>query len=502
MKKRWFYRITSMALALCLLTGCAAGKAPEKEESAAAEEEQVTLRWAIVEEEACTMLGHENEPYHIIGDGRISKFNALLQQKGYPIQVEMEYILHDNEKSELEQVHNADTAYDLITFQSKGIEAEEMAAYLLPLEEKLQEGGKLQDAGKLFSEQIWQYDQIEGHTYNLGILTEIWYPKYEIASREELPEYDADLLEQQGDDAVPQIAEQLDRGIKMAEPYMSSWGDELGVEYRFRMIAPGVGLSVENGTEFENVWESEEMNQLISREMDWIASGVASNVYERNNDRDIIIFQRKTTDRAGSRQTVTEGPKGNYYSDVVAGMSNGHLVPTLDRNFTSVLQKTPHPEACMRLLSAVNTDQELFDAICTPTASTQSERICISFYELCNYQAMLWDDQTLSSRVAELSESQISPVLGFAFDAKPVQKEVEALQKLVEEDFSGHYGSPTMDAVQEAEEKGEDIGQAVIPAWQQEYEKMKAAYQQAGIDRVIEEANRQLFAWRESRAIS
>ena len=51
------------------------------------------------------------------------------------------------------------------------------------------------------------------------------------------------------------------------------------------------------------------------------------------------------------------------------------------------------------------------------------------------------------------------------------------------------------DAVISAEESGSDMT-GVVSTWREEIEQMKAALQEAGIDTIVEEANRQLQAWR------
>lgn len=493
MKRKISSIFLCIGLMLGLVSGCGQSSGEDSQtvsevSAPSAEQEATIVRWGIMEEEE-----KNGAPLHIMDSGRVEKINALLKEKGLDIQVEIEYILAGKEKNELESIDEQAESYDIVTFCTMGIGAKDMEKYLLPLEGYMAEGQPLNEVYQQLPEEMWQYDRIDGHNYNVGKLTGILYPLYTVNLKTE-KQYDKELLLAEGDAAVPEIVQSIGREIKMTEPYVTRWGDELGVECYFHMIAPGVGINIENGTQFENVWESELMQQWMERELEWLENGISATYYESEIVSSLELFERGITSHSQIEEDQVQRKDGVVaYIDMIPCVPVGKLTPREENNYTSILKKSSQTEASLKLLCAMNTDAALYEAIHTPTIQEMGNQITEDFEELCCGTILTGEDSkdALSERIAELSEGQISPILGFAFDQKPVEEEMRALKEVIENE----YAHPRIaEVVMEAEEEGKDVSQAVKEAWQREFEGFKNRLKEAGIERVIEEANRQLLA--------
>lgn len=496
MKRRGVILLLCISTLLSLLIGC---QKTNTDTGADTEKELPTLHWAVMEWEQCA--SNPELPLYVMDTGRLNQINAQLKEKGYGFQLDMEYVLASEDQSELEQVRAAEKDYDIVTFDAMGIGAKEMEEMLLPLEGYMKDGEPLHKVYQQFSEQVWEYNQVEGHIYNLGRLTEILYPRYQITimKAEKEPEYAPEALRQNEEGAIEKAVQDLGVGIKMADPYLPVWGDEMGVQCRFHMIAPGVGLDIENGAGFENVWESEVASEWLERELTMLTEGISTSIYDDkgwNNDK---LFFRNVTTWPEITQMFQTWPDGvTQYSANIPIYAEGHLVPPLNGHYTSVLKDSPYTQECLQLLAALNTDQELFEAIHTPVSNQVGKQQVNEFLDLCNYQAMLGKKDLLSGEITKLPPERISPVLGFTFDQGPVQAEVTALRNMTR---TTNFAIPLnhLQIEEEAAETGEDIRSIIARSWQQQMEAYKQDLQQAGIDRVIEEANRQLAEWRASR---
>lgn len=456
------------ALLLCLLAACQSGtESTEKEPEAP--QETVTLRWGVVDptgEKTMEAL-------------RINQVNALLREKGYAFQVDIEYMTE------------ASADVDIITFPVMGVGAQWMEETLLPLEPYLEEGQPLYKAASLLPEQFWQFDQIEGHNYNFGQLVDAQFIAFLISYMgEETPqEYNWQALRQNGTAQVPDLVQTLEAPIKVAMPYVSAWGDELGLQCAFHMVAPGVGLQIDGGVAFENVWESQWVEEALSREEHWLFSGQGATYTTEAMQRDWPFFIMRGSTRL---EEIKQSESGAGVT--VPSIYEGNIVPSLERRYTSVLRASDRSQEALELLGALGSDAELANALCEPIQNRYQNRLTEFFPELCTIWLLRERDtqESMQARLQLQEEGRISPILGFSFDASPVAKEMQAVQAVMQEGTPMAVG----DAVISAEESGSDMT-GVVSTWREEIEQMKAALQEAGIDTIVEEANRQLQAWRE-----
>lgn len=450
-----------------------------------------TVRWAIVEENECAELPGQAE--YMIEEERKSNVNHVLNEKGYSMQVDIDYILVEDGKNALETIQNQKEAYDIITFQVMGIGADEMERELLPLDRYMAENGPLYNVYEQFPKEVWEYDKIDGHNYNVGQLTQMVYPMFTVFLANER-DYNQEILAKEGYEVLPQIVEKMGRSLKMAEPFSNIYEgeDELGIQCFFHMIAPGVGLNVENGTEFEVVWESEEVKDLIDRELTWIQEGVCTSYYDTESNASKELFRRFVTQNPQIRNEMYR--EAGRKLDMIPLVNEGRVVPMEGRYFTSVLKNAEHLEESLELLRGVNTDMTLFEALRDPVAKPQSGRKVKKFEELCingipnnEEGVLLWKEQ-----IEQVKPERISPILGFTFDQRSVGEEMLALKRVQKE---GTGFIQISNAVYRAEENGENVPMATIEAWKQEFSIYVERLKKAGIDRVVEEANRQLAEW-------
>lgn len=462
---------------MVLISAC--GERQELEESSGTESvgqaqtegEREVVRWGII----------DSDDNIVMEQARIEKVNALLKERGYTFSVDIQYMTKEEEN------------LDILTFPVAGVGEEEMQERLLALEPYFEEGEALYEAAAFWPEQSWRYNQVGGHNYNFGRLIDVIYPGFSLGAvgdeaekqyeviREDL----VTMLEENEMQGVPEAAE-LFMPLHLAFPYLQAWDDELGVQCQFHMIAPGVGLCMEGGTEFENIWESALMQQLLTREEEWLLTGVSSTYVE---DYYPGAFMRGVYRKQSFSEAEKETGQYIYLEE------EGVMVPTLNQCYTSILKESSHIEESLELLAAVNTDAELAEALREPLAPTEGGKMTRNFYEVCNGLFLQERDceQAVEERLEQAENGQISPILGFTFDARPVEEEVEALWRIMEEGAIGTVN----EAVLKAQEQGSELAPAALEAWRAEIENMKQALEAAGIDAVIAEANRQLAAWQE-----
>lgn len=488
--------ICLLAALLCLQSGC---KQPALEESSAAEQEKdavTTLRWAV--------MGREEKS--LVASRRAGKVNQLLQEKGYPLQIELIYIGNSKWGNPLQILKEQETKFDIVTFQMMRCGgAQQMEEELLALEEYMAEGKALEEVYQLFSKEIWEADQIEGHQYNLGRLLHVLSPTYSVAAKkqEEAPAYPEEIFLAGDEEEIGTFMRESDIQGIVSEPYIGDWPDGMYMQHAFHMIAPGVGLNMEGGDVFENVWESEyakerERIELANLDEKNYVSIMGSNVFAIDKRIQYSVSERLTY----MYREVDNGrdTKDMVYWFVCPAADQMRLVPNLEQQYTSVLKNSEHPEESVELLAALNMDPELTIAFCEESEETPYDTLPI-FTALCNAPGEEGEERTAQKQnecFEELQDNQKSPILGFTFDRRPVEEEVQKLEELQQ---SRHMElvmevTESLEAVVEDEEQ---LKAATREMWVEKMEDYKQQFKEAGIDRVIEEANRQLAAWRSSQ---
>ena len=492
MKQRVKCMIVCLMLSLLCFTGC---KQQNLAELSQVEQGKMTLRWAVMGRAEETLIAYQ----------RVGRVNQLLEEKGYPIQLELIYIGNSKLGNQLQILREQETKFDIVTFQMMSCGgAQEMEEMLLPLEAYLTEGEPLEEVYQLFSKEIWEADQVEGHTYNLGRLLHVVSPTYSIVAehQEEAPRYPEEIFLAGDEEAIGKLRRESEIWGMVPEPYIGDWSDGMYMQYAFHMIAPGVGFSMDGGEAFENVWESEYAKQKEQTEISNLdeknyVSIMGSNVFEAEKS-----MRYSVSDRLTYTYTETDGEAQNekkIYWFVCPAADKMRLVPSLEQQYTSVLKDSEHIEESLELLAILNTDQEICEAFCAESKESAQETLPV-FTALCNAPGNEGEKRTAQEQnecFAALEENQKSPILGFTFDRRPVEEEVRRLEEL---ERTRHMElvievTQRLEAVIDDEEQ---LKLATKEIWLEKMADYKRKLKEAGIDRVIEEANKQLAAWQSS----
>ncbi|REK71323.1 ABC transporter substrate-binding protein [Paenibacillus paeoniae] len=167
---------------------------------------------------------------------------------------------------------------------------------------------------------------------------------------------------------------------------------------------------------------------------------------------------------------------------------------TIIQSMQAISQTSLNPERAMMFLNLLNTNPELLNLVSYGIEGKHYEKVAdniIKPLEEGGYNPnQTWvfgngfiaylqegqDPETQSLTLQENKQAQSSPILGFTFDPEPVQTEIANLQTVNDE-----YGPRLNTGSVSADEKLE------------EYIEKR---QRAGIDKVIEEIERQLQAWK------
>ena len=471
------------------------------------EEEVTTLRWGVIGE--YTFVGDEVE---FVDKKRASNVNSVLKEKGYKIEIELVYLGQEEAGDRLETAIQQDEPFDIITFEVVGTGAEDMATYLLPLEEYMTEGKQLYEVYQVYSEEVWQANQVDGHIYNIGELIGAISPtyKFSIVKAESEPEYPIEAIKNGNKEEIDQYLKENNGYYFLPNMYDVFNADEIFANYQFHMIAPGVGLNVEGGTEFENIWESEYAQQMIKSTLASAQEGIAD-LYAGPKADSALMVERIVGN-------LSEVQSNSYaYDEFVSNMTyapcteQSRMVPMLEQCYTSILKDSVHIEESLSLLAALNTNAELCKSMYEEPSRGYMENPTGKFVYLCNYYigADVADGaQIQSDRVAALTEDQISPIIGFTFDRTPVEKELLALELLyeitrdeskrtvVEGEWVTIKESAAWELYEILQTEPERYNDVLVERWQEKHEEYMQAAKEAGIDKVIEEANRQLTEWR------
>ncbi len=457
------------------------------------EEEVTTIRWGVIGQYNCA----DPDKKEFVDRKRNSAINAALKEKGLAFEVKVVFI--DQEVGDqLETAISYSEPFDIVTFEAAGIGADDMQENLLPLEDYMVEDGILYEVYQIYSEQIWQANQIDGHNYSLGQLIGAVSPVYCFENDASLISelnVDAELLIQGTEEEIEKYIKENNGSIMAPAPYYDGSDDEVFAEYQFFMIAPGVGININNGTQFENIWKSEYMAEYLEQELQRIRNGVNYS-YVGMKDADWYAY-RYVDQLNGSYMIESKFVKDGYimhYPD----LSKTHMVPLMEQCYTSILKDSEHVEECLTLMAELNTDKELFETLYVEPGRGQGENPTGEFAYICNYYIATEEPngaQIQNERVAALTETQISPVLGFAFDRTPVEKEVQALE-IAHQREKEERGSRWFDPLTEVRNDAEQYPIVFEQVWTEMFNEYLQKLQDAGIDKVIEEANRQLEQWR------
>ena len=488
--------VVYLILVMWLLNGCQ-GQTVEESNVQKQKIEVTTVRWAVMGNSGKTLVANR----------KAEQINQMLSERGCPIQLELIYIGDSQIGNQLALLQQQEKKFDIITFWKTSCGgAEEMKEYLLPLELYMTEGKPLYEVYQLFSEALWQSDQIDGHTYNLGRLLSIVSPTYYVRTKDQMeqPTYPEEAFTAGDEEAIWEIVHEENIMEILPEPYIGNAGDGFYISHTFHMIAPGVGFSMDAGEVFENVWESKYIKEREEKELTWLETQRYISIMDSRLFEETVYVTRsistqyKPVIRKYFNGEVDDGAAD--YEFIYPASGQMRLAPTLRSQYTSILKNSEHIEESLKLLAILNTDQEICEAFCAESKETAQETIPV-FTALCNAPGNEGEKRTAQEQnecFAALEENQKSPILGFTFDRRPVEEEVRRLEEL---ERTRHMElvievTQRLEAVIDDEEQ---LKLATKEIWLEKMADYKRKLKEAGIDRVIEEANRQLAAWQDSR---
>ena len=256
-----------------------------------------------------------------------------------------------------------------------------------------------------------------------------------------------------------------------AEDYMSGSGEPLppyNAECYYDLLSPcvGVKLNDENPTAI-NIYEDEFMQSSIS----------ASYEMASQEDSDLSLYACATTDCE-----ITETADSTYIpideKIYIKGAPKGLGIASWSKN----------KEYAFDLIALLNTDKELSTLLnygiegenyklnsdsSVAVSDAQSEQYRNIYYPFGNDKVLPKNTAAVSN---EAENAVFSPICGFIFDRKNIKTEIDNTNKVIEKYRSSLFVG-----------KGEQEGL---------YKKFLNDLENAGINRIIDEANKQILDWK------
>ena len=464
--------------------------------------EMKSIRWGIL---GVYDDGNEKERNHYIDQDRSQNLNAALQAQGIDIQVEIVFLDDSYVGDPLVTIEEQEKQFDIISYHPQGISAEDMAQYLVSLEIYMLEDGLLNDVYQIYSESIWDVNRIDGHIYNVGQLITPITPTYTVTLKNEATELTIpqEIFTTGDENEILRYVEQEEGLIVVAEPYFNGRDSALFTERQFHMIAPGIGLNLDGGTEFENIWESTYVIDKLQLQEKWIQEGLGTSSMGGTRLINQSFLVLSNMDILSEVQiTEVELVSGNQ---VIHGiyplLENTRVAPLEDQYYTSILKSSSKTQDCVILLNLLNTNEELCKSIYEDPIVLEEHTATVStgtFVYLCNSYIATENKDTAklqSLRMESMEEDQISPIIGFTFDRTPVEEEMRKLEELHCPELNTAYMLTVGHEIMEDENDSKLYKESFSRIWKEEIENYLQKLEEAGIDKVIDEANRQLTAW-------
>lgn len=257
----------------------------------------------------------------------------------------------------------------------------------------------------------------------------------------------------------------------------------LGPETQGQSIAPGVILDFESGRAV-NVFQLEAVSQHIARYQKWIDEGLV----RENEDAVFAGFTEGGGKAAAERReyTTARGTSARWSFSVQDGaLWYPASIDNTPLFYTAIPRGAAHSAEALQLLKKLGEDAELrsqvyrqvFMAYLIPARSYElAASDEITWYqdsgEAVPYNAVVWDS---------FQKAQIPSLAGFVFNGEPVAAEIEALEQVAarSERASRFVGSGYSNQ-----------------SWADDLAALQVDLEEAGIERVIEEANRQIAEWK------
>lgn len=505
-RKKWLLSLITMMVLTMLLAACSGGNNSKSDSSSAnqvsnnsggtAEEQEPTYHAVM----AIPMFQAEPQDFQMVED----EINRLMKEKInatvdiVPISIgnwmqQMNLMLSSGEKLDL-----------LFTSSNMGYSSQAVTGKLAPLNDLLDGPGKA--IKENVGEKYINATKIEGESYGVPTIRDL-AANYEYVMRKDLVDkYNIDLESIRTFEDIEKVLEIIKTNEPDIVPIVPGATGSSGMLVGYNAwdsLGDGFGVLMDPDTLIvSNLYESEEYRELVNMMHDWYKKG--------------YILRDAATNQIVANQLVKAGKAFSYLGNGkpgfveqesrAAGMEmvsveiRGPFAAT--SNVTglmwSIAQQSENKEKAMEILSLFYSDKEIIDLINWGIEGVHYVKVgdnMIDFAEGLDASTSgylpNWDwltgnayltyvfkggDPEVWEKTKEFNESaKTSKALGFTFNADPVKTEYTAVTNVVDQ-YKVGLESGTLDP------------EKILPEFNQ---KLKAA----GLDKIIEEKQRQLDEW-------
>ncbi len=248
-----------------------------------------------------------------------------------------------------------------------------------------------------------------------------------------------------------------------------------------------------------NQFETEEFKNYCKLMRDWYQKGYVAQAGASDSESDLLqqglIASRIDNVAPGMEENFEKQMGGRKVRTQVIDppfVNTANIIATMN----CVNARTKYPELCVKFLNLINHNTDnIYNTLVfgiegkhyNKTGDNRIEKIADSGYDLSGYSWELGNNfnaYVYGSQADDLweqtekvnNEANVSMILGFTFDIEPIQTELSSCQAVVDE-YLGPIARGSVDVDTE------------LPKF---IEKLKAA----GVDKVIEEAQKQINEWK------
>lgn len=489
------------ALGVSTLAGCGGGSDDTADNSKAGgsgdSEEVVELKWYLI--------GDEPSDKDLV----FEKVNEYTAEK-IGVTINPVFVGFGDYSQKLQVTINAGDDYDLCFSCSWANDYLQNARKnsFLALDDLLPEYGK--EMYESIDERFWEAAKVNGVTYGVPSEKEIasmpmWVFTKELVDKYDIPYEDIHDLE----DLEPYL-----KLIKEKEPdyvplYLTK---DFSVPIYMDLIADPVGIEFGDETlTVKNLFETEKLKETVETMRKYYEAGYIN--MEAATASDDKSVKRFVTKGDGQPYAETTWSKDLGYEVVTSEIMDAQVTNTSARGaLTAINARTEHPEKCVELLNLVNTDaylrnllnygiegthwekleltdeekeeaEGIYDADFKVEFTDQRENYSVTYWGiggLFNTYVMSTDPVDKWEVFREFNAEAVdAPSWGFDFDPTNVSTEVSGFGN-VKSEFAASLFTGSVDP-------------------EETLENLNTKLEAAGIDKVIEEMQKQIDEWKETR---
>ena len=431
------------------------------------------------------------------GDERWSQWlqelNSYLAdtQQEYQIMVRLYLVSgYDEEVKEKAQAQCFASDCDIVYGEFYGLDKAGFAAHFVDLEDELQ-NGKLNAIYRFFPETYWKYISLQ-LSGMYAIFTDVSFYggaciSVDAGLMKQLKyKWDASAGENKTVEEWNQIFESLAAEYDAKEFINISPQEPSDVilpqlipELEVEMIAPGVGIDLETG-EVLKIYEMPGIQERIQMIQQWYEEGWISKAY---SDSPIQSFSRISRTGVQAMDSFFDASE-KYYIYSIENPTY-YAMDLEASSFCGILKNSVHQELAVDFLNLTEGDEELRLLL---GRDTRWLGLTPNVYYTWSEESTIlkcYLDQELVSDSEMVSESysdvQIPALCGFVFDSTSVQSQIEEIRKIINRSNDVRL----------------DFG--MYDDWQEDLDTLWSQLDEAGIDDIVEEAERQIAEYQASK---